>query len=97
MSDQSSNEPTGSVDRLKELESNFKRKKLRGTQLYWMKYNPDSDYHWDLKDAREDVEWMIAEIRRLREENEMFRELVDEFKRIIWHDIDPENRVPPQE
>ncbi|MFP4483249.1 MAG: hypothetical protein ACOCYG_07230 [Spirochaetota bacterium] len=74
-------------DRLAELEENFRRRKRNRTQLYWMKYNPVADYKWDLVDAREDVEWMIAEIKRLRSELAMYRELTEELKRQIRQEI----------
>ena len=75
-------------DRLAELEENFRRKKRNRTQLFWMKYNPGADYKWDLVDAREDVEWMISEIKRLREELQMYRELTDELKRQLQEQWD---------
>jgi hypothetical protein len=75
-------------DRLAELEENFRRKKRNRTQLFWMKYNPEAEYKWDLVDAREDVEWMIAEIKRLREELEMYRELTDELKRQLREELE---------
>lgn len=74
-------------DRLAELEENFRRKKKNRTQLFWMKYNPVADYKWDLVDAKEDVEWMISEIKRLREQLEMYKELTEELKRQIRDEI----------
>lgn len=67
-------------DRLKELEENFQRKKHNNTQLYWFKYNPKAEFNFDLEDAREDVEWMIAEIKRLRKENASYREFIDTIR-----------------
>lgn len=75
-------------DRLARLEELFRRKKKNQTQLFWMKYNPVAEYKWDLIDAREDVEWMIAEIKRLREELSLYRELTEELKRQIQEDLD---------
>lgn len=74
-------------DRLAELEENFRRKKKNRTQLFWMKYNPVADYKWDLVDAKEDVEWMISEIKRLREQLDMYKELTEELKRQIRDEI----------
>lgn len=74
-------------DRLARLEELFRRKKKNQTQLFWMKYNPVADYKWDLIDAREDVEWMISEIKRLREELSMYRELTEELKRQIQDEL----------
>jgi len=74
-------------DRLARLEELFRRKKKNQTQLFWMKYNPVAEYKWDLIDAREDVEWMVAEIKRLREELSLYRELTEELKRQIQEDL----------
>jgi chaperonin cofactor prefoldin len=52
-----------------------------------MKYNPVADYKWDLVDAKEDVEWMISEIKRLREQLDMYKELTEELKRQIREEI----------
>ncbi len=67
-------------DRLSALEKQFQRKKKNGTQLLWMKYNPGNEYKFDIADAREDVEWMISEIRRLREENNTLKEFIDSLR-----------------
>jgi two-component SAPR family response regulator len=67
-------------DRLEEFEKHFQRKKKTGTQLLWMKYNPNKEYKFDITDAREDVEWMISEIRRLRAENETLKEFIDSLR-----------------
>jgi hypothetical protein len=74
-------------DRLKEFENNFSRKLKNGTQLFWMKYNPESDFKFDLIDAREDVEWMISEIKRLREENLHLKEFTESFRQNVQDDI----------
>ncbi len=75
-------------DRLAELEENFRRRKHNRTQLYWMKYNPAADYKWDLVNAKEDVEWMISEIKRLREELAIYKEFTEELKRQLQNEID---------
>ncbi len=75
-------------DRLKELEELLTKKKKRGNQLYWIKYNPASDFDYDIKDATEDITWMIYEIRRLREENEQFREFIDSYRKELSQEID---------
>ena len=74
-------------DRLSQLRRSFSRKKKNGNQLFWMKYNPDSEFKFDLIDAREDIEWMIAEIERLREENRHLKEFVDSIRSQIDHDL----------
>lgn len=80
-----------SRDRLEELEQNFRRKKAHGTQLFWIKYNPETTFKFDLIDAREDVEWMVAEIKRLRDENAMLRELVESLKKQITEEIEDQS------
>ena len=80
-----------SRDRLEELEANFRRKKHHGTQLFWVKYNPEAKFKFDLIDAREDVEWMVAEIKRLREENAMLREMVESLKSQITDEIEDQS------
>lgn len=68
-----------STDRLLELEDMLKRKKNRGHQLYWIKYNPGADFDYDIKDATEEIQWMIYEIKRLREENNHYKEFMDSY------------------
>ena len=77
-----------STERLDELERKCKRQKRHGTQLLWVKYNPSAEYRYDLVDAREDIEWMIAEIRRLREENASLREGLDALREQLRTEID---------
>ena len=71
---------SGIDDRIERIEKYFARKKRNGSQLFWFKYNPKSEYKFDLEDAREDVEWMLAEIKHLREENGKLREFIDSLR-----------------
>ncbi len=80
-----------SKDRLAHFEKQFSRKIKNGTQLFWMKYNPGNQYKYDLSDAREDVEWMMAEIKRLREENSQLKEFIDSIKEQISNELDPKS------
>jgi hypothetical protein len=75
------------LDRLERLEKYFERKKRNSTQIYWFKYNPKAEYNFDLEDAREDIEWMIAEIKRLRQENASYREFIDTIRDQIEHEL----------
>lgn len=74
-------------DRLSDLEKNFERKKKYGTQLYWIKYNRSAEYAFDLVDAREDVEWLIAELRQLRSENSHLREMLAVLRDQLHNDL----------
>ena len=69
-----------SEDRLKKVERLFTRKKHWKNQLCWIKYNPLAEYNYDIENAEEDFEWMIYEIKRLREENAQYREFIDTIR-----------------
>lgn len=74
-------------DRLETIEALLKRKKHQGNQLCWLKYNPNSEYTYDVVNAEEDVVWMIYEIKRLREENQHYKEFIDSMRRQIAEDL----------
>lgn len=67
-------------DRLEKVEQLFKRKKNWKNQLCWIKYNPLAEYKYDIQNAEEDFEWMIYEIKRLRDENAQYREFIDTMR-----------------
>ncbi len=67
-------------NRLKELEEKFERKKRNGNSLCWIRYNPASDFDYDVVDAMEDVRWMVFEIKRLQEENRHYKEFIATLK-----------------
>lgn len=75
-------------DRLAELEDKLEKKKNRGHQLYWIKFNPGADFDYDINDATEDIHWMIYEIKRLREENSHYKEFVDSYKDQIKKELE---------
>ncbi|MDA3955159.1 hypothetical protein [Oceanispirochaeta sp.] len=66
-------------DRLAELEQKLTLKTRNGSQLIWLTYNPNADFDYDISNAEEEVRWMIFEIKRLREENDHFREFIDSY------------------
>jgi len=74
-------------DRLAELEKKLSLKKNKGNQLYWIKYNPGAEFDYDIEDATEDIQWMIYEIKRLRDENDQYREFVDSYKEQIEKEL----------
>ncbi|MBN1700100.1 MAG: hypothetical protein JW881_21495 [Spirochaetales bacterium] len=67
-------------DRITKFEKLFKRRKRNKNQLCWITYNPLSEYNFDIENAEEDVEWMIYEIKRLKEENERLKEFIDAIR-----------------
>jgi len=74
-------------DRLKKVEELFERKKRWKNQLCWIKYNPEAIYKYDIQNAEEDFKWMLYEIKRLRDENETYREFIDSVRAQIEDEI----------
>jgi hypothetical protein len=74
-------------DRLTELEKKMAIQKQRGSQLFWITYNPGSDFDYDGKDASEDIHWMIYEIKRLKEENDHYREFMNTYKKQMEEEL----------
>jgi len=68
-------------DRLKKIEQLLERKKRQSNQLCWLRYNHGSQFKYDVENAEEDVAWMIFEIKRLREENQNYKEFIDSLRR----------------
>ncbi|MFO7730340.1 MAG: hypothetical protein R6V86_06205 [Spirochaetia bacterium] len=67
-------------DRLKTIERLLERKKRQGNQLCWLRYNAGSHYKYDVENAEEDIAWMIFEIKRLREENQNYKEFINSLR-----------------
>jgi hypothetical protein len=60
--------------------SNIKRR-LKKSKVYYSRYSPRSDMMYEVDDADEDLNWMVYEIERLREENgELRQRLGSEFE-----------------
>ena len=78
-------------DRLKRVEELFERKMKWKNQLCWIKFNPQAIYKYDIQNAEEDFEWMIYEIKRLREENAAYREFIDALRGQIENELNPNN------
>ena len=68
-------------DRLKKIEQLLERKKRQGNQLCWLRYNAGSQFKYEVENAEEDIAWMIFEIKRLREENQNYKEFIDSLRR----------------
>jgi len=75
------------TDRLIELEKKLALKKRKGTQLFWITYNPGAAFDYDVTDASEDIGWMIYEIKRLREENSHYREFIGNYKKQMEEEL----------
>lgn len=67
-------------DRLAKMEKLLEEKDRRGNRLCWIRWDPNSKYGYDIEDAREEVHWMVYEIRRLKEENAELKSFVDNFR-----------------
>jgi hypothetical protein len=50
------------------------KKRLRKSRLYYSRYSPRSDMLYEVDEADEDASWMVYEIERLREENEVLKQ-----------------------
>jgi hypothetical protein len=68
------------IDRLKQLERLLEKNERRGSRLSWIRWNPNSKYGYEINDAREEIRWMVYEIKKLREENAELKSFVDNFR-----------------
>jgi hypothetical protein len=50
------------------------KNRLKKSKVYYSRYSPSSDMMYEVDEADDDANWMVYEIERLREENEMLRE-----------------------
>jgi hypothetical protein len=67
-------------ERLARLELLLEKNDRRGSRLCWIRWDPNSKYGYEIDDAREDIRWMIYEIKKLREENAELKSFVDNFR-----------------
>lgn len=52
---------------------NHIKKRLKKSKVYYSRYSPRSDMMYEVDEADEDLNWMVYEIERLREENGVLR------------------------
>ena len=71
------------IDRLLRLEQLLEKNDRRGSRLSWIRWNPNSKYGYEIDDAREEIRWMVYEIKKLREENTELKSFVDNFREAI--------------
>jgi hypothetical protein len=76
-------------DRLERIEKLLEHKKNQNSRLSWITYNPRADYGFDVQDAEEDVAWMVWEIKRLRRENQEYREFIDSVRAQMEEEFKP--------
>jgi len=50
------------------------KKRLKKSRVYYSRYSPQSDMMYEVDEADEDLNWMVYEIERLREENGVLRQ-----------------------
>jgi hypothetical protein len=82
-------------DRVEKFEKLFKRRKRNKNQLCWITYNPQAEYSFDIENAEEDVEWMIYEIKRLKEENMRLKEFIDAIRLQMENELGSKEGGPP--
>jgi len=75
------------TDRLIRLEQLLEKNDRRGSRLSWIRWNPNSKYGYEIDDAREEVRWMVYEIKKLREENAELKSFVDTFREAVEEQI----------
>lgn len=66
------------------------KRERRGNRLCWIRSNPDSTYGYEIDDAREDVRWMVFELRRLHAENAELKGFVDNFRKAVESELNSE-------
>lgn len=71
------------TDRLNRLEQVLEKKDRRGSRLCWISWDSNSTYGYEITDAREEVRWMVYEIKKLREENAELKAFADSFREAI--------------
>ena len=74
-------------DRLDRIEKLLEKKKRGGSQLCWLKYNPNNTYKYDIINAEEDIAWMVYELKRLRDENTNYREFIDTLRQQMVNEL----------
>lgn len=75
------------TERLTRLEELLEKNDRKGSRICWIRWNPDSRFGYQIDDAREDVRWMIYEIKRLREEHRELKEFVDMYRNEMTREI----------
>jgi len=53
---------------------NHIKRRLKKNKVYYSRYNPRSEMMYEVDEADEDLNWLVYEIERLREENGVLRQ-----------------------
>ncbi|MDF1567494.1 MAG: hypothetical protein P1P77_05700 [Spirochaetaceae bacterium] len=77
-------------DRLAKMEKLLEKKDRKGNRLCWIRWDPNSKYGYEIEDAREEIRWMVYEIRRLKEENAELKSFVDNFRLALETEMNEE-------
>ena len=75
-------------ERLQRLEIQLEKNDRKGNRLCWIRWDPNSKFGYEIEDAREEIRWMVYEIRKLKEENAELKEFVDNFREAVERDLD---------
>ena len=67
-------------ERLNQFEQLLESKDSKGNRLCWIRWDQNSRYGYEIDDAREEVTWIIHEIKRLKKENAELKSFVDNFR-----------------
>ena len=70
-------------ERLEHLETILANKDRKGNRLCWIRWDPNSRFGYEIEDAREEIRWMVYEIKKLRKENAELLEFVDKFRNAV--------------
>lgn len=53
---------------------NHIKRRLKNNKVYYGRYSPRSEMMYEVDEADEDLNWLVYEIERLREENGVLRQ-----------------------
>ena len=76
-----------SEQRLNAVEDLLDTRERRGSRLCWIRWNPNAGYGYEIEDAREDIEWMLYEIKRLKQENAELQSFAESFRDMVESEV----------
>ena len=74
-------------DRLEYIEELLEKKDKKKSGLFWIRWKPGLKFGYEINDAREDINWMIYEIKRLKQENKELKEFADSFRKALEDEL----------
>ena len=87
MKKKENNKTEENPDRLEFIEELLEKKDKQKNGLFWIRWKPGSKFGYEINDAREDINWMIYEIKRLQQENKELKEFVDSFRKALEDEL----------